>query len=220
MSTAGGGPRHAKRSGRGFFAAIREDVLLYVASVLLLFAMGWAAIYHVRYANVDESVVPGKVRIYEQGESGRECLLFLDIADDMSATVRYHGWRLRGIFMLRGAEEDTVLYQLINAEVVGSAPEEAAEAEESPDLKPPALLVRMPRSGLQGDFTGPWMTYLSYGTDYTTSDWLFVEDNGVARVGYSDTSNALTIMRKDLLEETTPATWEYALEGIVLSSEE
>lgn len=223
MSSARREPRHAKSFRRSVCAALCEDVPLYVVSALLLIAMGWAVIYHLRYANVDESVVPGRVRIYEQGETGRECLLFLDIADDMSATIRYHNWTLRGVLVLIGAEEDTILYQLTGTEVIDYLPEEdeaedAAEAES--EFGPPALLIRMPRTGLQGDFTGPWMTYLSRDDETSLSEWLFVEENGVARVGHSKSSNALTVMRKDLLERTQPAVWEYTFSGIVLSSDE
>lgn len=211
--------------GGGILAAFREDPTLYILSALLLVAMGCATLYHLRYARIDETVIPGSVEIDDMDGT----VLAMHIDDDMQAEITYRDWSLKGTLALDGAEEDTVLYKLNDAEFTNDTEPEpvehpATDAEEGADSGttdaepgPPILLVRVPRSGLQGDHTGPWMVYFTYtAADLLSSDWVFIEEGGKARVGNSTTLNPMTMLRKDLMKQAQRTTWERVDGAIVL----
>lgn len=136
------------------------------------------------------------------------------------AVVHYRDWRLRGKLTLRGAETDTILFQLFDAEFLGVAPSASTEQDDA-ESSAPILFVRMPRSGLQGAYVGPWMAYFSYeDADLLSSDWVFIGEDGTAKIGYSEYLNAMTMTRGNLMEKTTTISWEETSEGVLLNAEE
>lgn len=181
-----------KRGGIG--AWFREDPLVFILSIALLIAMGAATLYHFRYAQIDHSVMPGTVNIV----LGDKIKMRLQIDEDLNATVKYRDLFVQGKLRLEGAEEDTVLYRLIETRDL--------DGYEIEDL---ILFIRVPRSGLQGDLCGPWMAYLSYEAwNSVCSDWFFIQEDGTALVGEGENMNAMTALRRDLLGRTRTYTWK------------
>lgn len=181
-----------KRGGIG--AWFREDPLVFILSIALLVAMGAATLYHFRYAQIDHSVMPGQVNIV----LGDKIRMRLDIEEDLSATVKYRDLFVQGKLRLEGAEEDTVLYRLVDTHNLDGT-----------ELEGLILFIRVPRSGLQGNLCGPWMAYLSYeGWDTVCSDWIFIQEDGTALVGEGEGVNAMTMLRRDLLDRTREMVWK------------
>lgn len=181
----------------------KSDIAIYVLSGVLLVTLGAAALYGWHYGNVDESVTPGHIDVYENGS----LLLTVNIEDDMTAKVGYLRRVMTGKFVLAGAEEDTILYQLKNIKFADGA-----------DASDTVFFLRIPRSGLQGDFSGPWMTYFSCPSQSAKhSDWIIANGDGTASVGGRDKMNAITAQRKQLLEWSKAWTWKKSGYGLYLT---
>ena len=183
-------------------ARSRQDIVLYILSAALLITLGLAAAYGMRYGNVDESVVPGDIT-FTKDEAP---LATIHVNDDLTADIDYLGFKMSGTLKLAGAEEDTILYQLYRVTF-----------ENGIDPKDAVLFVRMPRSGLQGDFSGPWMLYFSFPSQNNVmqSDWIITEEDGTAKVGEAIKMNAITAQRSVLLENS--ADWKWEKQGQTLS---
>lgn len=180
----------------------REDIVLYILSAALLITLGLAAAYGMRYGNVDESVVPGDITITKDGGT----LVTMHVNDDLTADVEYLGFKMSGTLTLAGAEEDTILYQLKKVTLANGIDPEGC-----------VLFVRMPRSGLQGNFSGPWMLYFSFPSQNNVmqSEWIIAEEDGTAKVGAAAKMNAITAQRSALLKSTTD--WKWQKQGQALS---
>jgi len=180
----------------------REDIILYVLSAALLITLGLAAAYGMRYGNVDESVVPGDVTISKDGKH----LVTMHVDDELHANIDYLGRKMSGNLVLAGAEEDTILYQL-----------KKVSYDDGADASDTVLFVRMPRSGLQGDFAGPWMLYYSCPSqgNVMQSDWIVATEDGAAKVGAAANMNAITAQRNVLLNGS--ADWKWKKEGQALN---
>lgn len=184
----------------------REDIVVYVLSVALLATLGLAALYGMRYGNVDQSVVPGDVTIERNGTT----VIEMHINDDFSADIEYLGHKMFGTLQLAGAEEDTILYQL-----------RKVSFEDGSDAENTVLFVRMPRTGLQGDLSGSWMLYYSCPSQNNVmqSEWVVAEEGGSAKVGFVTKMNAITAQRKALLDISEDWKWEKRGQTLSLTSE-
>lgn len=196
----------------------RPDWTLIILSVALLVAMGLATLYGLRYGNVDESVMVGEVSIID----GKNLLFSMKADEQKNVEICYNGLKLKGTLHLDGAEKDTILYRMAvkeaepDLEEGHATPEQAERVDgwlswaENSKLDPAdvIMLVRVPRSGLTGDFVGPWMMYSVYQPEEdTTSDWMFLHDDGVALTGVGGIGNPMTAMREDLEKKTEETTW-------------
>ena len=88
-----------------------------------------------------------------------------------------------------------------------STEEEAAETiEDASDI---ILFIRMPRSGLQGDYSGVWVVYYSRPSEKAAySDWAIISEDGTAVTGFKRNFNAVTAQRSKLVELAKPGwTW-------------
>lgn len=181
------------KRGRDKRSWLGEDLLLVVLSLTVLLAMGAATMYHFRYSPIDKSVLPGQISIIKDDKSR----LRISIHEDLTATIKYRDMYARGTLKLEGAEEDSVMAILRDAEDF-----------DGNELKDLAVMVRMPRTGLQGDFCGPWMVYLSYPEwNSVVSDWFFLQNDGTALVGEGEGINAMTTLRQVLLDRAEEWTW-------------
>ena len=102
-------------------------------------ALGAAALYGWHYGNVDESVAPGHIDVHENSS----LLLVVDINDDMTAKVAYLNRVMTGKFVLAGAEEDSILFQLKNIKF-----------EDGSDSSDAVFFLRMLRTGLRAIMQG------------------------------------------------------------------
>ena len=171
----------------------KSDILIYILSAALLITLALASLYGLRYGNVDTSVAVGNISIAKYDKE----FLGLDIKEDMSANVRYLGMEMSGKLVLAGAEEDTVLFQLKNI----------AYADGS-DATDAVFFLRIPRSGLQGDYVGPWMTYYSHPSKgIMLGEWIITHDDGTASVGWRKDTNVITEQRSKLLGWSDNWTW-------------
>lgn len=189
-------------------AAVREDPLLYALSGLLLVAMLMATLYGLRYGNVDQSVVKGHVSI----NVGDAWLATIDVDENKEATINYVGHTMHGKLRLDGADTDSILYAVKDLTF-----------ENNLDPKGAVLLVRVPRSGLQGDLSGPWMLYFSYPADgevegSTRSDWVYAGADGTALYGYAPDMNAMTAQRKTLEAQSVAWRWTKTADGLSLTN--
>ena len=185
-------------------ASRKSDIAMYVLSGALLVALGAAALYGWHYGNVDESVAPGHIDVHENSS----LLLVVDINDDMTAKVAYLNRVMTGKFVLAGAEEDSILFQLKNIKF-----------EDGSDSSDAVFFLRLPRTGLQGDYAGPWMTYFScpsQGAQY--GNWVIAREDGSASVGARDKLNAITAQRYQLLEWSSVWTWVKGGDAMRLNS--
>ena len=170
-----------------------HDTLAIILGLLLLAAMAKAAIYGMEFTDVDESVVPGKIEFVKNGKS----VFALSVHDDMTAAVKYKGQRMTGTLTFAGAEEDTILYQLRDISLTdGTKPEDYI------------VFVRMPRLGIQGDYSGVWMVYFrSNSLGVRCSDWIFADKDGTAIAGHRNKTNAVATRRLRLLEWSHDYLW-------------
>ena len=197
-----------KGLGARIASAVREDPLLYALSGLLLVAMLMATMYGLRYGKVDQSVVKGHVSI----SVGDTWLATIDVDENKDATVNYLGHTIHGKLRLDGADTDSVLYVMKDMTF-----------ENNLDPKGAVLLVRMPRSGLEGDLSGTWMLYFSYPDDgevegNVRSDWVFARADGTALYGYAPEMNAMTAQRKTLEQSSVAWHWSKTDEGLSLTN--
>lgn len=193
-----GGKHSEKRS--------MSDVAVYVLSGALLIAMLLASIYGWRYGNVDTSVACGNISIKKSE------LPFIDLSvdKDLNATV-YHGYigrEMKGKLVLAGAETDTILFQLKDMHFTdGGDPSQAI------------LFIRMPRTGLQGDYAGVWMTYFSYPSeDVKISEWIIADEGGNAISGLKTGYNVITAQRNQLGSYSNAWTWQKAGSSMILTT--
>ena len=197
-----------KGLGARIASAVREDPLLYALSGLLLVAMLMATMYGLRYGKVDESVVKGHVSI----SVGDTWLATIDVDESKDATVNYLGHTIHGKLRLDGADTDSILYVMKDMSF-----------ENNLDPKGAVLLVRMPRSGLEGDLSGTWMLYFLYPDDgevegNVRSDWVFARADGTALYGYAPEMNAMTAQRKTLEQSSVAWRWSKTDEGLSLTN--
>ena len=178
-----------------------SDVVTYVLAIALLVTLALAASYGFRYGNVDESVATGNITIKVDNSTHAA----ISVDDNMRARVTYANKVMTGTLKLAGAEEDTILFQLR-----GIAFSDGSDASDA------VLFIRMPRSGLQGDYSGAWMFYFSCPSQKVKkySEWLIANEGGTGFWGFSDKLNAVTTLRKKLIKSASKATW--VKEGIVL----
>ena len=171
------------------------DKLAIALAVLLVAALGAASLYGFKYGKVDTSVAVGKVTI----KKGEEVLLKMTVDEDMQAQVRYHQKRMTGTLVFAGAETDTILFQL-----------QDIKYKDGSDASDAVLFMRMPRSGVQGDLSGAWMTYFSQpSTNENCSEWVIAHEDGTADYGLKDKLNAITAQRFKLVELSEEGwTWE------------
>ena len=185
---------------------LRGDALLYILSGALLVAMLLAVLYGLRYSKVDASVIPGKVAFYE----GERMLSSIEIDNDMNATVTCSWGTIHGRLKLDGADTDSILYKITDISFEGGV-----------DPKGAIVMLRVPRTGLRGDFVGPWMMYYSYPADGDVpgrvySDWLFVRPDGTVLGGGQSGFNVMTARRRDLERKSSEWTWTRSGERLVM----
>ena len=197
-----------KGSGNRIVSTVREDPLLYALSGLLFVAMFIAALYGLRYGKVDESVVKGRVSI----NVGDAWLATIDVDENKEATINYVGHTMHGKLKLDGADTDSILYVVKDLTF-----------ENNLDPTGAVLLIRVPRSGLQGDLSGPWMLYFSYPADgevegSTRSDWVYANADGTALYGYAPDMNAMTAQRKTLEAQSVAWHWTKTADGLSLTN--
>ncbi|MBR3326625.1 MAG: hypothetical protein IKG22_04815 [Atopobiaceae bacterium] len=171
-----------------------SDALLVVLSVLLLVAFGLAYLYHLRYSKVDDSVMPGKVELVCNDRS----VVTLDITSMDDATIEFDGLVVHGKLRINGMDTQSILYSLNDASYEnGLNPEDFA------------LLLRVPRGGLQGDLSGPWMVYFAQiEGDAKHSMWALLEQGGRAHYGTSRSDNPMTMLYPELKKVSKAGTWK------------
>ncbi len=204
----------------------RPDWTLLILSAALLVAMGLATLYGLRYGNVDESVMVGEVSIID----GQNLLFSMRADEQKNVEICYNGLKLKGTLHLDGAEKDTILYRVAvkeaepDLEEGHATPGQAERVDgwlswaENSKLDPAdvIMLVRVPRSGLSGDYVGPWMMYFVYQPEEDiTSGWMFLHEDGVALTGVGGIGNPMTAMREDLEKKTEETTW--SVDGHVIT---
>ena len=194
-----------KHADAAFGKRSATDIFTWVLAAALLVTLALASLYGFKYGNVDEGTAPGNITIYEDGNPW----LIASIDDGMNARVGYLGYIFTGTFRLAGAEEDTVLYQLRGIEF--------ASGPEGADALDAVFFLRVPRTGLQGDFSGPWMAYFSWPSQGVQhSDWMITREDSTASVGARDNVNAITAQRARLLEWSSDWTWHKSGHGLYL----
>lgn len=182
----------------------KTDVVTYVLAALLLVTLGLASLYGFKYGRVDESTAAGTITICDEEETW----LKATIDEELNADVEYFGEHFLGTFKLAGAEEDSVLYQL-----------RKVKHSNGQDADGAILFLRMPRSGLQGDFQGPWMVYFAVAdSDIKHSCWVLANDDETAFVGTAEGMNAITTQRKELIELAEARYWEKDGNTLLLST--
>lgn len=181
------------------------DIAVYILSGALLVILASAAFYGWKYGNVDESVAAGRIALIKDGLR----LVTMDVDEDLSATINYYkGPIMKGKLVLSGAEEDSILFRLRNIKL-----------DDKTDASDLVFFVRMPRSGLQGDFTGPWVFYYSRpSAGVTISEWALIESGNNAHVGWKAAANAIVTQRKMLLEWSEEWAWSKRGTDLVLES--
>ena len=179
----------------------KTDLVTYVLAALLLVTLGLASLYGFKYGRVDESTAAGTITICD--EEGTWLKATID--EELNADVECFGKHFLGTFRLAGAEEDSVLYQLGKVKYSNGQ-----------DADGVILFLRMPRSGLQGDFQGPWMVYFSWANySIQHSFWVLTNEDGTAFAGMADGMNAVTTQRPRLIELASAMYWQK--DGNVLS---
>ena len=171
-----------------------SDTLLVVLSVLLLATLGLASLYGFRYGNIDDSVMPGKVEL----ACNDRTVMTLDIASMDDVTVGFDGLVAHGKLKLEGADTKSVLYTLRELTYEnGLNPENTA------------LLLRIPRGGLQGDLSGPWMVYFTQNAENAKhGTWALLGQDGTAYYESSRTKNPMVMQYPALEEESRVGTWQ------------
>ena len=170
-----------------------SEALLAALSILLVVALGLATLYGLRYAMVDDSVMPGKVELVCNDRS----VMTLNIAGMDDATVGFGGTVAHGRLKLEGADTRSVLYSLVGVSY-----------DNGLDPKNTALLLRVPRGGLQGDLCGPWVAYLvQVDGDAKCGAWALLEGDGTARYGTSGSDNPMTMQYPALEKASKAGTW-------------
>lgn len=185
--------------------SLREDAVVCILAIALLITMALASMYGFKYGNVDTSVAIGSVSITKDGKN----LLTIDSDENLNAHVAYLGADMTGQLVLAGAEEDTILFQLTKiAHTDGT------------DSSDTVTFIRMPRDGLTGDLTGPWMVYFSRPSlEINLSDWVFIKADGTASAGWRSKMNAITTQRFKLFEMSDNSwTWEKNGSALTLNS--
>lgn len=173
---------------------------------MLLVAMILASLYGLRYGKVDQSVVSGSISFYE----GDRMLASIAIDDDMNATIDCSWGSIRGRLKMDGADTDSILYKMTDISFEGGM-----------DSRGAIIMLRVPRTGLQGNFVGPWMMYYSYPADGDVpgrvySDWLFVRSDGMVLGSGQKDFNVMTAQRKDLEEKSSTWTWTRSGDRLVM----
>ena len=199
-----------KRNRRVMFTRFprlsRYDFALYVLSGVFFLALLFASVFGLRYGNVDESVIPGKIAFCED----ERVLSVIEIDESMNARVSCSWGTIRGKLRMYGAETDSVLYAMEDILFEGSV-----------DPKGAIVMLRVPRTGLQGDFVGPWMMYYSYPADGDVpgrvySDWLFVRPDGTVLGGGQSDFNVMTAQRRELEKKSSTWPWTRSGERLVM----
>ena len=171
-----------------------SDMLLVALSVLLLVTLGLASLYGFRYGRIDDSVMPGKVEL----ACNDRTVVTLDIASMDDVTVGFDGIVVHGKLRLEGADTQSVLYAL-----------DKKTYENGLDPKNTALLLRVPRSGLQGDLSGPWMVYFAQNEDNAKhSMWALLGQDGAAHYESSRSANPMTMQYPALEKASRVGTWQ------------
>lgn len=171
-----------------------SDKLLVALSVLLLVTLGLASLYGFKYGRIDESVLPGKFTLVHDGAE----VLSIDIASKDDVTVNFGDFVVHGKLALEGADTQSVLYKLTDRTYsTGLDPENTA------------LLLRVPRGGLQGDFTGPWMVYHTLTkTGAKKSIWTMLNEDGTGYFGRSTSTNPMVTQYPQLEKASKKVTWQ------------
>ena len=179
------------------------DVAVYVLAGLLVVVLGAASIYGFRYANVDESVATGNITIRKNDSE----LAKIKIDEELNAHVDYMKLSMQGKLKLAGAEKDTILFQLTDITL-----------EDGSDTSDLVFFIRMPRSGLQGDFSGAWMLYLSRPSKKVTcGDWIIASSDKTALSGRLK-KNVITMQRSALVEKSSDWTWNKKGNSLILEA--
>lgn len=180
-----------------------SDSLLVVLSVLLLVTLGLASLYGFRYGRIDDSVMPGKVELVCNDRT----VATLDIASMDDVTVDFEGLVVHGKLRLEGADTQSVLYAL-----------DKKTYDNGLDPANTALLLRVPRGGLQGDLSGPWMLYFAQNADNAKHGmWALLGKDGKAHYEMSRSKNPITMQYPALEEQSKVGTWERDGNRILIS---
>ena len=171
-----------------------SDTLLVALSVLLLVTLGLASLYGFRYGRIDDSVMPGKVEL----ACNDRTVMTLDIASMDDVTVGFDGIVVHGKLRLEGADTQSVLYAL-----------DKKTYENGLDPEDTALLLRVPRGGLQGDLSGPWMVYFAQNAvNAKHGMWALLGQDGTAHYESSRAANPMTMQYPALEEASRVGTWQ------------
>ncbi len=180
-----------------------SETLLAVVSVLLLVTLGLASLYGLRYGQIDDSVMPGRVELVCNDRT----VATLDIASMDDATVAFDGIVVHGKLQLDGADTQSVLYSL-----------NKKTYENGLDPKSTALLLRIPRGGLQGDLSGPWMFYFVQNKENVKhGTWALLGKDGTAHYESSRSKNPMTMQYPELEAASRVGTWKRDGNRILIS---
>lgn len=175
-----------------------------ILALALFLALAICTAYGLNYGDVNQSAAKGSITIM----ANESPIATIHVNEDMSATVDYLSHRITGTLKLEGAEEDTLLFQLRDASLI-----------DEPLTDDAILFIRMPRSGLQGNYEGFWVIYYSCPSEnIMRSDWLYASSNNNALAGFSNKTNAITKQRNVLLENAEPYRWEKRGSVLLLSN--
>ena len=200
-----------------------RDIFFMPTVLLLIVSMVMATVFHLHYSSVDEQAVPGSMTLSISATTGlttdsdsdaeSSTIYSVTINSDMRATIDYLGLKLRGWFKLVGGDADTLMYLLKGVELAEEPASEVAKAMGAKeggalDTSGIKVYIRMPRSGLQGDWVGIWVVDYRYiPTSVQFGDWCIVREDGTALAGSERGGDTVQTLKELLEAKSASYTW-------------
>lgn len=181
----------------GCFDLCCNELPLIVLSLLVIISMAFAAIYGMQNGSVDIDAICGKVEF----RCDEAALWSIEVDQDKYAIVRSSWGVARGRLRVDGVDSDSVLFVLTDPQFEGGLNSEGA-----------VVMIRVPKTGLNGGLVGPWMIYASFPDDgecpgRSISSWVILQPGGAALKGERLGFNAMVVKQSLLEPQSERLSW-------------